>query len=146
MSQTKPQPKKSFEKDTTAHAIVELMADDSFTDMPDSYKAQEVGISLSNYQSYMNDPLFLRWTVSKLQDLYVKNLPALLHTMFEQATQGAGRQQKMLLDFMKVTAEDKETKSPNIVIVNNIPNPDNLKDVKDETIIEITEDRDVGTS
>lgn len=131
--------KTSFEKDTRANALVSLMAEDSFTEMPGSYIAQETGLTLEEYEAYMSDPLFLRWAVKKMQDLYVKKLPALLNTMYEQALQGKGRQQKMLLDFMKITQKEEETKSPNIVIVNQIPNPDNSSN-DSARVIDVTED------
>lgn len=130
--------KKSFEKDTAAHALVSLMVQDEFSDMPEAYIAEQADLTLEEYNAYMSDPHFLRWAAKKMQDLYVKKLPALLNTMFQQALDGKGRQQKMLLDFMKITQKEEETKSPNIVIVNNIPNPDSRNDNHTDAI-DVTE-------
>ncbi|PWA11060.1 hypothetical protein DCC39_10195 [Pueribacillus theae] len=119
--------KKSFEKDDTAKELVLLMMEKGFSEMPDSYKADQLGISLSEYSNYMNNPEFLRWAVKTMQDLYVARLPEVLNTIYSQAVAGKGRQQKMLLEFMKISSKDEEMRSPNIIIVNNIPNPDDQK-------------------
>jgi len=118
--------KKSFEKDETAKQLVQLMTQENFSELPDTIKANQLDISVADYNKYMNDPHFLRWAVKNMQDLYVQKLPEVMNTIYNQALQGHGRQQKMLLDFMKITNENQETKSPNIVIVNNIPNPDRI--------------------
>lgn len=129
--------KKSFEKDNTAKELVRLMMDEGFSDMPDTYKAESLGITLNEYREYMNDASFLRWAVKNMQDLYVAKLPEVLNTIFNQAVEGKGRQQKMLLEFMKISSEEKETKSPNIIIVNNIPNPDEAN--KHQDIVNLEE-------
>lgn len=125
---------KTFDKDTTALSIAELMADDEFTEMPATYRAQRVGCDVATLNEYMTDPAFLNWASRRLQELYKAKLPELLNTMYAQAIDGKGRQQKMLLDFMGVTTEKQENKAPNIVIVNQIPNPDELTSKKNDPI------------
>lgn len=136
--------KKSFEKDETAQQIIRLMMDEKFADMPDIYKAETLGISLQEYEKYINDPSFLRYAVKTMQDLFIAKLPKVLNTIYQQALEGKGRQQKMLLEFMKISNDDKETKSPNIIIVNNIPNPDDL--VNQRKIVNLEEISNGGTS
>jgi hypothetical protein len=136
---------KTFDKDTTALRLTELMLDDEFTEMPMSYRAQRVGCDVAKLNKYMADPAFLNWASRRLQELYKAKLPDLLHTIFAQALEGKGRQQKMLLDFMGVTTERQENKAPNIVIVNNIPNPDETDAKAKNTPIDITPSNDNAT-
>src|SRR5699024_3246622 len=84
-----PTKKKSFEKDESAHKIVELMVQDDFSEIPDIHKADQSGLTLEEYTAYMNDPTFLRWAVKNMQDLYVAKLPQVLNTIYNQAVGGA---------------------------------------------------------
>ena len=130
--------KPAFDKDPNAEKIARLMAEPDFADLPDAYRAKRVGLSVEEFQSYMSNPQFLRWAVEKMRDFYLARLPAVLNTIYEQAMQGKGRQQKMLLDFMKVTAAEKEeAKAPNITIITNIPDPDKQRE-KSEIIIDVS--------
>ena len=101
------------------------MLEEGFTQLPDVYKAEQLGMSVEKLRAYIHDPAFLRWTVKQMQDLAIRRLPEMLQTMFRQAIdEGKGRQQKMLLEFMKIAQKEEESKAPNIVMANNIPNPD----------------------
>lgn len=139
--------KPTFDKDPYAEKIAKLMADPGFTEMPDTYKAKRVGLSVEELQAYFDNPNFLRWAVEKMRDFYLSRLPAVMNTIYEQALQGKGRQQKMLLEFMKVTATEKEeTKAPHITIITNIPDPDK-KEEKSRIVIDVnSEGTNDGTS
>lgn len=122
-----PKKVQSFEKDELANNIVALMLDPEFTEMPETYKAQRADCSLSEYASYMKDPAFLNWMGKRLPELYKAKLPDLMKTVFEQALQGKGRQQKMMMEVMGMLDQKQEQQNPNITIINNIPNPDDFK-------------------
>lgn len=125
----------TFDQDEKAQAIVAVMADQEYPNMPESYRAQRAGVSLAEYRKYMQNPAFLDWVAKRLPQLYKARLPELMNKMFKQAMDGQGRQQKMLLEVMGIMDSKQENKSPNIVIINNIPNPDDLK--KDADVIEV---------
>lgn len=124
MAKTNLPTKKSFNKDPNAEKIARLMSEPDFAELPDDYRAKRVGIPTTDLKTYLNDPDFLRWASDKMRDYYLAQLPAVMSTIYQQALEGKGRQQKMLLDFMKVTAPDREEqRSPNITIITNIPDP-----------------------
>ncbi|NLY47387.1 MAG: hypothetical protein GX053_15620 [Tissierella sp.] len=128
MSQKPIPTKKSFEKDETALALSKMMARPDFMEIPDSYKAQVLGITEKELEQYMTDPNFLRWAVKQMQDLMLANLPEVMQTVVAQAKGGSVKHQKLLLEFTKVLGkQEEEVRSPNIIIVNNIPNPDEFR-------------------
>ena len=138
----------TFNKDPVAEKIARLMADPEFPNLPDTYKAEQAGITVSELQKYLENPQFLRWAAERMRDYYLAQLPALLNVITQQALQGKGRQQQMLLDFMKViTKEKEETKAPNIIIVTNVPDPfKESQDDKDRVVIDLRSDADGGSA
>jgi len=114
----------TFDQDEKAKAIVDVMAEDGYPNMTEEMRARKAGLSLAEYRKYMKNPAFLDWLARHLPQLYKARLPELMNKMFEQAMDGAGRQQKMLLEVMGILDTKQESKNPNIIIINNIPNPD----------------------
>lgn len=129
----------TFDQDEKAKAIVDVMAEDGYPNMTEEMRARKAGLSLAEYRKYMKNPAFLDWLARRLPQLYKARLPELMNKMFEQAMDGAGRQQKMLLEVMGILDTKQESKNPNIIIINNIPNPDDLAKKADVIDAEVSD-------
>jgi len=122
---------KGFDDDEKARAIVDVMLHEDYQELSSVARANRAGVSLQEYNAYLANPEFLDWSTKRLKRLYKAKLPEVMQTVYQQAVQGSAKQQRMLLEFMDVLeSKQGENRNPNIVIVNNIPDPDKTPDLK----------------